>query len=190
MEAAPPDNIDELLAALERGEDKAFDQLVVAVYPELSKIAHFQLAKERPDHTLNTTAVVHEAFIRIAGSRRSWTNRAHFLRAMSKVMRHLLVDHARKRNTDKRGSGVKSLTLEDYHLSSADDNLAVLALEDAIKSMRDIDPKLEEIVECRFFAGLSVEDTAEALGMSVRTVERGWQRARGYLFSALISDDQ
>jgi len=181
----PQDNLPELLAAVERGEPGAFDHLVSAVYPELKKLAHFQLVNERPGHTLNTTAIVHEAYVRLSVSEGNWGNRRHFLRASSKVMRHLLVDHARKRNADKRGGGAKVLTLEEDRLVNADDSLAVLALEDAIKEIREIDPRLEEIIECRFFTGLSVSETAEALGTSKRTVERGWQRARAYLMSAL-----
>jgi len=184
------DDLVDLLAAVERGEVDAFDRLVAAVYPELKKLAHFQLAGERSGHTLNTTAIVHEAYVRLSGSEGSWTDRRHFLRASSKVMRHLLVDHARKRNSNKRGGGAKVLTLEEGRLINADDSLAVLALEDAIKEIGEIDPRLEEIVECRFFTGLSVSETAEALGTSTRTVERGWQRARAYLLSALDIGDE
>jgi RNA polymerase sigma factor (TIGR02999 family) len=187
---SPQDNLVDLLAAVESGEPDAFDHLIAAVYPELKKLAHFHLVGERPGHTLNTTAIVHEAYVRLSGSKGNWVDRRHFLRASSKVMRHLLVDHARKRNTDKRGGGAKVLTLEENRLISADDSLAVLALDDAIKEMREIDPRLEEIVECRFFTGLSVSETAEALGISTRTVERGWQRARAYLLSALDIGDE
>lgn len=190
MNEAARDDIGELLAAVERGETGAFDCLVAAVYPELKRLAHFQLVRENPGHTLNTTAVVHEAFVRLAGSNGKWSDRRHFLRATAKVMRHLLVDHARKRNADKRGGGVRPMTLEESRLNKADDSMAVLALENAMSDMRELDPRLEEIIECRFFAGLSVEETAEALGTSVRTVERGWQRARGYLLRAMDSGDE
>jgi len=151
MSALPQDYLGDLLSAVERGEPDAFGSLVEAVYPELKKLAHFQLLGERPNHTLNTTAIVHEAFVRLSGSEGNWTDRRHFLRASSKVMRHL---------------------------------------EDAINNMRDIDPRLVEIVECRFFAGLSVSDTAEALDTSVRTVERGSQRAQAYLLGALDNKDE
>lgn len=174
----------ELLAAVERGEPEAFNRLVEAVYPELKKLARFQLAGERRDHTLNTTAIVHEAFVRLSGSG-GWNDRRHFLRASAKVMRHLLVDHARKRNSGKRGAGQRAMTLNEALLPAGDDAVAVLALDDALNSMSDIDPRLEEVVECRFFAGLSVSETAEALDTSTRTVERDSQRARAYLLSAL-----
>lgn len=180
----------ELLAAVERGEPDAFSQLVAAVYPELKRLAHFQLAGERPGHTLNTTAIVHEAFVRLSGGSGNWTDRRHFLRASAKVMHHLLIDHARKRNSEKRGGGARALTLHEGQLVNADNSLAVLALEDAINTMRELDPQLEEIIECRFFAGLSVKETADALDTSVRTVERGSQRARSYLLSALEAEGE
>lgn len=181
-------NVSELLGAVDRGEDGAINALVAAVYPELKRLAHFQLAGERPGHTLNTTAIVHEAFLRLASSDGAWNDRGHFLRAAATVMRHLLVDHARKRTAEKRGSGRAPLTLEDDRHSTDDDSMAVLAMDDAIRNIAELDPRLERIIECRYFAGLSVNDTAEALGMAVRTVERDWRRAKGYLLKAMESD--
>lgn len=177
--------VGELLDAIDRGEDGALEELVSVIYPDLKRLAHFQLSRERPAHTLNTTAIVHEAFVRLAGSRSSYTDRAHFLRAAATVMRHLLVDYARKRNADKRGAGVAPLTLQDDRYENEDDTLAVLALDTAIKDIASIDPRLEQIIECRYFAGLTVRETAEALGMSVRSVERGWQKARAYLVTTM-----
>lgn len=178
----------ELLAAADRGEGGALDRLVEAVYPELKRLAHFQLARERPGHTLNTTAIVHEAFVRLSSGDGKWNDRAHFLRAASTVMRHLLVDHARKKRAEKRGSGNAPLTLEEDRSAAGDDGLAVIALDDALGDIAKIDPRLEKIIECRYFAGLSVADTAEALGMAVRTVERDWQRAKAYLLEAMEPD--
>jgi len=177
--------IKNLIAAMDRGEEGALDQLIVEIYPELKRLAHFQLVRERPGHTLNTTAIVHEAFLRLASGDSKWNDRGHFLRAASTVMRHLLVDHARKRNASKRGAGVAAISLDEDRLSTDDDTVAVLALDDAIKDIAEIDPRLEQIIECRYFAGLSVVDTAEALGMTVRTVERDSQRAKGYLQKAM-----
>jgi RNA polymerase sigma factor (TIGR02999 family) len=175
----------ELLAAVDRGEAGALERLVEAVYPELKRLAHFQLTRERPGHTLNTTAIVHEAYVRLSSGDGRWNDRAHFLRAASTVMRHLLVDHARKKRAEKRGSGNAPLTLEEDRFTAGDDGLAVIALDDALKDIAEIDPRLEKIIECRYFAGLSVADTAEALGMAVRTVERDWQRAKAYLLQAM-----
>lgn len=177
--------IQEMLDALERGEDGALDQLIAAIYPDLKKLAHFQLAAERPGHTLNTTAIVHEAFLRLAGNNSDYNDRAHFLRAAATVMRHLLVDHARKRSAEKRGAGIAPMTLQDDRFINEDDTLAVLAMDNAIKDIAAIDPRLEQVIECRYFAGLTVNETAEALDMSVRSVERSWQRARAYLVDAM-----
>jgi RNA polymerase sigma factor (TIGR02999 family) len=182
------DTVAELLAAVDRGEATALDRLIAAIYPELKRLAHFQLTGERPGHSLNTTAIVHEAFVRLVSGRNKWSDRKHFLRAAATVMRHLLVDHARKRGAEKRGAGVAAVTLEDEKFTSDDDSMAVLMLDRAIRDIAEIDPRLEQIIECRYFAGLSVADTAEALGMAVRTVERDWQRARGYLLKAMEPD--
>ena len=179
------EEVEALLAAVEQGDSEAMARLVEAIYPELKRLAHYQLAGERAEHTLSTTAIVHEAYLRLVSQNTSWNNRRHFLRAAATVMRHLLVDHARKRNSAKRGEGVVALSLNENQLGGADDALAVLALDDAIKEIAAIDPRLERLIECRYFSGLSAADTAEALGMSLRTVERDWQRARGYLVRAM-----
>jgi RNA polymerase sigma factor (TIGR02999 family) len=181
-------NISELLSAINRGEEGSLERLVGAVYPDLKRLAHFQLAGERPGHTLNTTAIVHEAFVRLAAGDGKWNDRSHFLRAAAIVMRRLLVDHARKKRAEKRGAGRTALTLDDERYATDDDSLAVLALDNALREIAEIDPRLEQIIECRYFAGLSVNDTAEALGMAVRTVERDWQRAKAYLLRAMGTD--
>lgn len=187
-EAKNNNKIDELLEAVNRDESGALDQLIAAIYPELKRLAHFQFAGERAGHTLNTTAIVHEAYVRLASGQGSWSDRAHFLRAAATVMRHLLVDHARRRAAEKRGGGIAPATLEDAQHSEADDSVAVIALDDAIKEIAEIDPRLEKIIECRYFAGLSVAETAEVLDMKTRTVERDWQRARAYLRRAMETD--
>lgn len=179
----------ELLVAIDRGEDAAMQEMISLLYPDLKQIAHSQLAGERPDHTLNTTAVVHEAYLRLSDRQPHWKDRSHFLRTAAKVMRHLLVDHARKRNAAKRGGGYANLSLDERRVVTDDDTVAVLALNDAIQGIADIDPRLEKIIECRFFAGLSDAETAEALGIAFRTVQRDWQRARGYLLRAMELDD-
>lgn len=178
----------ELLKAMEQGDEKALGRLVTLIYPELKRLAHFQLAREQPGHALNTTAIVHEAFERLAAGSNRWNDRNHFLRAAAKVMRHLLVDHARRRNAEKRGSGEAAVTLQDDLHAADDDGVAVLSLDRALEEIAGIDPRLEQIVECRYFAGLTVQETADALDMSVRSVERDWQRARGYLITALGTD--
>ncbi len=192
----PDGDIDEseriarLLDAVDRGQAGALGELIEAVYPELKRLAHFQLSREARGHTLNTTAIVHEAFLRMASGNGKWNNRKHFLRAASTIMRHLLVDHARRKSTEKRGSGNAPLLLDEDRVAIGDDSLAVLALDNALREITDIDPRLEKIIESRYFAGLSVDETAEALDMSVRTVEREWQRAKGYLVAAMGPDEQ
>lgn len=181
--------IENLLSAIDRGEEGALERLVEAIYPDLKRLAHFQLASERPGHTLNTTAIVHEAYLRLSSGDGKWSDRGHFLRAASTVMRHLLVDHARKRSAVKRGTGEPARVFDENNHSGDDDALAVIALDNAMKDISAIDPRLEQIIECRYFAGLSVADTAQALGMAVRTVERDWQRARGYLLNAMKPDE-
>ena len=177
-----------LLEAVGRSEHGAMDALVRAIYPDLRRIAHFHLVRERPGHTLNTTAIVHEAYLRLAGHSSNWNDRQHFLRAASAVMRHLLVDHARQREAAKRGSGLRPLTLTDSGPATEDDSVAVIALDDALKELSRVDPRLEQVMECRYFAGLSTSETAEALGLSERTVEREVLRARGYLRRAMHGD--
>ena len=181
--------IHDLLARVDRHEPDAFGELVAVVYPELKRLAHFQLTREQPGHTLNTTAIVHEAYVRMASGAGPWEDRKHFLRAASAVMRHLLVDHARRKRADKRGNGNIPMELEESRIGRDDDSLAVLALDSALKDIVEIDPRLEQVIECRYFAGLSINDTADALGMSVRTVERDLQRARAYLVEAMSPDE-
>lgn len=181
-------DLSSLLARVDDGDMDAFAKLIEAVYPELKRLARYHLASERPGHTLNATAIVHEAYLRMAGKNFSWEHKGHFMRASSKVMRHLLVDHARKRNALKRGGGEKILTLKEYLLADGNDSMAVIALDNAIKDMLKIDPSLEELVECRLFASLNVPETAQALGMSKRTVERKWQYARAFLISAMKNE--
>lgn len=176
-----------LLAKAEDGDRASFNRVVEVVYPELKRLAHFQLAKERANHTLSTTAIVHEAYERLADHQQVWNDRAHFLRTAARVMRHLLVDYARKRGAAKRGAGEQAMTLEDDGVGVPSDQATVLRLEDALQELVELDPRLEQVVECRVFAGLTVAETAEALDMTVRTVERDWQKARGYINRALAN---
>ena len=183
---AEPHDVEALLAAVQRSEPQAMERLITAVYPELRRLAHAQLSRERPGHQLNTTAIVHEAYLKLAvGGSAHWNDRQHFMRAAGAVMRHLLVDYARQRDSHKRGGGLAAVTLGDGDSATEDDSLAVVALDDAMRKLAEIDPRLEQIMECRYFAGLSVAETAEVLGMSERSVEREWRRAKGYLLQAL-----
>jgi RNA polymerase sigma factor (TIGR02999 family) len=134
---------------------------------------------------LSATAIVHEAYERLSDQHGPWQDKAHFMRTAAKIMRHLLVDYARRRNADKRGAGLQALTLDAEQIETPSDQYALLKLEEALVKIAKIDERLERVVECRLFAGLSVIETAEALDMTVRTVERDWQRARGYIHQAM-----
>ena len=188
-EADASADIDELLQAAERGDAGAMDRLVEAIYPQLKRIARFRLGSERPGHTLNTTAIVHEAFARLIGNGGKWNDSAHLLRAAARVMRHVLVDYARQRNAAKRGDGVANLQLDEERHSSIDDSMAILQLDSAIRDIGEIDADLERLIECRYFAGLSVQETAEVFDVTVRTIERRWLKARAYIRTTMNVDE-
>lgn len=186
MEPTPqPSDITLLLRSLSQGEREAFHDLIPLVYDELRAIAHRRMKGEADGHTLNTTAVVHEAYVRLAEQDEAWRDRAHFFAVASRVMRHILIDYARARSAEKRGGNVIPIPLEESGASAEASFTDVLELDQALARLGDLDPRLEQVVECRFFGGLSMEETAEALGISVRTATRDWRRARAYLFDML-----
>ena len=160
-------------------------ELLPEVYDDLRRIARNHLRRHKPGMTLDTTAVVHEAYLKLLAGNGAWNDRAHFFALASTAMRQLLVDHARRRHADKRGGGAVHVTLSEAAAASAAPVLDVLALDTALKELARLDPMLERVVECRFFAGLDVVETAAALGRSTRSVERDWARARAYLFDSL-----
>ena len=187
MPSGPPDReITRLLAALDGGDGSAFDQLIPLVYDELHAIAHHRMRLEAGGHTLNTTAVVHEAYVRLVDhDKGAWRDRVHFFAVASRVMRHILIDHARARRAEKRGGGAIPVALEEADSSQKAAVLDVLELDEALRQLAAHDPRLEKVVECRFFGGMSMEETAAARGVSVRTATRDWRRARAYLYEAL-----
>lgn len=175
-----------LLEACSNGEREAFDRLMPLVYDDLRVIAHRRLLLERPDHTLNTTAIVHEAYLKLVGQDgASWRGRAHFLAVSAKVIRNLLIDYARGRGTAKRGGGAIWVPLDEQLAGQTPRTVELLTLDEALTALGDLDDRLERIVECRFFAGMTMQETAETLGVSLSTAERDWRRARAYLFDAL-----
>ena len=183
------DDITELLQACSEGERDAFDRLIPVVYEDLRAIAHQRLSRERPDHTLNTTGIVHEAYIKLVPqATATWRDRAHFFAVSSKVMRDLLIDHARERNAAKRGGGAIHIPIADELHGRDTRTIDLLALDEAMARLGEMDTRLEQVVECRYFGGLSMKETAEALGTSLRTAERDWRRARAYLYQALSTD--
>ena len=162
------------------------DRLVAAVYPELRRIAHAHLRSERKDHTLGTTGIVNEAYLELIDqSMASWRDRAHFFAVSSRIMRNILIDYARRRSASKRGG--RALRIEyTENLAGLESNLDQLLLVDAaLAKLARHDSRLEKIVECRFFGGMTVRETAETLDMSQRTVERDWTRAKAYLYQSL-----
>jgi RNA polymerase sigma factor (TIGR02999 family) len=156
------------------------------VYDELRRIAQHYLQNERDSHTLQGTALVHEAYVRMVGQNPpQWQNRAHFFAVASQLMRQILVDHARSHRAAKRGGRACRLTLTDAELISKQQDVDIVALDDALKVLAEMDPQQSRIVEMRFFAGLSIEDTSEVLGISPSTVKRDWATARVWLFREL-----
>jgi RNA polymerase sigma-70 factor, ECF subfamily len=178
-----PGEVTRLLEAVEAGDSGALDRLVPLVYEDLRRVAHRQLDREGGGHTLQTTALIHEAYLKIAGGGSvSATSRAHFLAIAARAMRQVLVDYARKRKAAKRGGGVISVTLGDEPQptdASAED---LLALNEALEQL---DPRQRQVIECRFFGGMEEKDIAVALGVSERTVRRDWVKARAWLFQSL-----
>ena len=166
--------------------DEALNRLVPVVYAELRAAARAHLRRERPDHTLRATALVHEAYLRLLGGDHfTWNDRQHFFRAAAEAMRRILVEHARKRARVKRGGNPIRASLSDVNLAVDQDPVEVLALDAAIGRLEEQDPTAADIVRLRFFAGLSVEETARMLDLSERTVKREWAFARAWLYTAL-----
>jgi RNA polymerase sigma-70 factor, ECF subfamily len=186
-EADEPERISRLLAEWANRDPAARERLVPIVYEELRRLAHHYMRGERPDHTLQTTALVNEAYMRLAGiDGLQWRDRAHFFAMAATLMRRVLVDYARQRARDKRGAGV-SVTSLDENAIAPQPAVDVVALDEALQQLAAVDPRQSRIVELRFFAGLSVEETAEALGISEATVKRDWATARLWLYNELMT---
>ena len=165
------------------------DRLLPLVYREFHERAHAQLARRRPGETLSTTALVHEAYLKLVDSaHQSYQDRIHFFAVASRAMRQILVDYARRTSAEKRGSG-RAVTLEPEAVANPDRAEELLALDEGLEQLEKLDPRLVRTVELRFFGGLSVEETAEALGVSPRTVKRDWQRARAFLYEMVRGVD-
>lgn len=174
--------ITRLLIRWRDGDREALDTLMPIVYAELRRLAQHYLSRERGDHTLQSTALVHEAYLRLAGQNPPyWENRAHFFGIAAHIMRQILVEHARAKNTAKRGGGVCRITLDEALEIQQKSDVDVIALDAALDRLSDLDPQQSRIVEMRFFAGLSIEDTAEVIGISPATVKRDWTSARAWL---------
>lgn len=174
--------ITELLKAWRAGDTSAIDKLAPLVYSQLRKVAHRQLRRERQDHTLNSTSLVHEAYLKLMGQKYTdWQDRAHFFAIGGRIMRRILVDYARASHREKRGGGAIVLGLDEHLDTPGHRSLQLIALDDALNDLEKLDPQQSRVVELRFFAGLSIEETAEALHVSKATVNRDWVTARAWL---------
>lgn len=175
-----------LLSDAQRGDATAADQILPLIYEQLRGLARQKMSAERAGHTMQATALVHEAYLRLIGNRELvWSDRGQFFLAAAEAMRRILIDHARARNGPRRGGKRARLPLSAIDLASDDQNLEILDLDDAISRLGKQSPQVEAVVRLRFFAGLSVEDTAMALGISVSTVKREWTYARAALLEQL-----
>lgn len=174
--------ITELLQAHASGESGALDRLIPLVYDEMQEMAHRRLLGEREGHTLSTTALVHEAYLKLVDFNRiNWQNRSHFFGIASQVMRNILVDYAVKRQAQKRGGKQQRVTLGEADAVTEMNIHDLLSLHNALKRLEQIDERQVRVVECRFFGGLTIEETAKALSISTPTVSRDWKMARAWL---------
>ena len=182
----PVHEMSRLLMQADDGDMRSCGALLPLVYEELRELAVHRMAGERKDHTLQATALVHEAYLRLVGdSKVRAGGRAYFFAAAAEAMRRILIEHARADKGAQRGGNLRKLPMDVVDLATADDPEQIMALDEAISRMEQQDPEAARVVRLRFFAGLSVEETAEALGVSPRTVKREWAFARAYLFRAL-----
>jgi RNA polymerase sigma factor (TIGR02999 family) len=176
-------DVTRLLVRLTDGDRGVLDELLPVVYGELRKLASSYLRRERVGHTLQPTALVHEAYMRLVDQTQvQWQNRAHFFGVAAQMMRRILVDHARAHEAEKRGGEFQKLSLDENIDVSGERDVNLVALDDALNLLADVDPQKSKIVELRFFGGLSVEETAEVLGVSAPTVKRQWRMAKAWLY--------
>ena len=182
---APGGNITLLLRAWSEGDQTALERLTPIVYKELHRLARRYMKGERPGHSLQTTALVNEAYMRLVDYKRmQWQNRVHFFAVSAQLLRRILVEHARRRNL-KRGAGIRHVPLDEVAVTGAGRSADLVALDDAMNALARLDPRKERVVEMRFFGGLSVEETAEVLKVSSVTVMRDWNTAKAWLYREL-----
>ena len=184
--SAPDHDVTVLLRQWRDGDREAHDRLLALVYDELRRVARARLRANTPNHTLQPTALVHEAYLRLMGSKsEAPQNRVHLFALAARVMRQILVDHARRRNADKRGGGSTSITISEDTPARQASIVDVLALDEALTDLATLDQRLCQVVELKCFTGLNIQETADALGVSTATVERDWAVAKAWLFDRL-----
>lgn len=186
--SSPPSDVTQLLREWSRGDQSVVDQLTPLVYSELRRLADGYMRRERPDHTLQPTALIHEAYIRlIQQSQPEWHSRSHFFRFAAHLMRQILVDHARTRRAEKRGGDAEKVPFDDMAIVAASEPVDVLAVDEALERMASFDPRKAQTLELKFFGGMSEEEIAQALGISVRTLGRELRLAKAWMAKALVS---
>jgi RNA polymerase sigma factor (TIGR02999 family) len=188
MDGPAPDKVTLLLRQAASGNRKALDEITPLVYNELRRRAHARMLNERPGHTLQATALAHEVFLRLVDQERAeWLDRAHFFAIASQAMRRILVDHARKKRAAKRGGGGTRVTFNEELPTPVGKDVDVEKLHDALEELAELDPRQSRVVELRFFGGLTEEEIAEILQVSIGTVKRDWRTARAWLSHELAS---
>jgi len=181
--------ITRLLQGWNDGDEQALEKLTPVLYRELHRMAHRYMRQERPGHTLQTTALINEAYIRLIGWKNvRWQNRAHFFGVSAQLMRKILVDSARSRNYAKRGAGARVVSLDEAPAVSRDRAQDILALDRALERLAEVDPRKSQIVELRFFGGLTLEEAAEVMNVSSRTIRRDWDLAKAWLSRAMSEE--
>jgi len=184
-----PTEVSQLLLDWSNGNQAALDRLTPLVYEELHRLAHRHMRLERPNHTLQTTALVNEAYVRLVDQRNlHWKNRAHFFSIASRLMRRILVDLARAHKRAKRGGGALQVSLDEAAMVSSERAAELVALDEALTTLAAIDQRKSQVVELRFFGGMSVEETAEALGVSPITIKREWSTAKAWLYREIANE--
>jgi RNA polymerase sigma factor (TIGR02999 family) len=190
MTTRAPRSVTQLLLDWRNGDPRALDKLMPLVYDELHRLAARYMRRERPDHTLQPTALIHEAYLRLADQRNlQWQNRAQFFAIAAQLMRRIVMKHAHRRHAAKRGGAARKLSIDEAIDLSRERAADLIALDDALTSLATIDPQEGRIVELRFFGGLTVEETAEVLGVSSATVKREWRTAKAWLRKEVASNN-
>jgi RNA polymerase sigma-70 factor, ECF subfamily len=187
----PPPSVTELLARARSGDSSALVNVFPLIYDELHRLAQQQLRREPDGHTLSPTALVHEAYMRLIDyTRTEWAGRAHFMAVAATAMRRILVDHARGHRSMKRGGGMRRVSLDSVELGAEERAELLIALDQALQRLKALDPRQAQVVECRFFGGMTEEETAEALGIGLRTAKRDWAKAKRWLHQAVGAEQE
>jgi RNA polymerase sigma factor (TIGR02999 family) len=189
MASHPSTSVTELLVKARGGDDAALAHVFPLIYEELHRLAQQQLKREPDGHTLSPTALVHEAYMRLIDySRMEWNGKAHFMAVASTAMRRILVDHARSHRSAKRGGALRRVPIESVELGADDRAELLIAVDEALGRLKEIDPRQAQVVECRFFGGMTEEETAEALGIGLRTAKRDWAKAKAWLHREIADE--